>query len=97
MVMMAKSSIFLPYSAVFSIGDHYHSLLCASIVIDCGPLEDPADGVVQFSTTTIGSGATYDCFGGFTLVGEATRTCIEPGVWSDKAPTCVRKWQSHES
>ena len=58
------------------------------IPISCGPLSNPANGAVSYSTTTYGSTATYSCDTGYTLVGDATRTCQADGTWSGSEPVC---------
>jgi len=63
---------------------------------DCGPLEDPENGMVVVSPSTLdGSVATYSCNVGFDLGGFPTRTCrlnppTIPGVWDGEEPTCIR-------
>ena len=57
------------------------------IIVDCGPLEDPADGKVYYTSRLLGSVATYTCNSGCEPDGCPTRTCTESG-WSDDEPTC---------
>ncbi len=59
--------------------------------VDCGDLEDPDNGDVDFSSTIFKSVATYSCDTGFILVGVTTRVCQADGKWSGDAPTCERK------
>ena len=59
---------------------------------DCGDLGAPQDGRVDFSSTTIGSFASYSCSVGYTLVGTATRICQPNGEWSASAPDCACEW-----
>ena len=57
--------------------------------VDCGPLTDPANGIVNHTAgTTSEQTATYSCNTGYNLVGERTRTCQAEGNWSGNAPTC---------
>ncbi|XP_064386127.1 sushi, von Willebrand factor type A, EGF and pentraxin domain-containing protein 1-like isoform X2 [Halichondria panicea] len=56
--------------------------------VDCGPLTDPSNGMVDVTTTTFGSTATYTCNTGYMLTGDTTRTCGAGGQWSSSAPTC---------
>ena len=62
-------------------------------VVDCGPLTDPVNGAVDTSSgTTYQETATYTCDPGYTLRGNATRTCQltgrTTGAWSSSAPYC---------
>lgn len=58
--------------------------------VDCGGLSAPANGAVDAMFTTFGSIASYFCNGGYTLIGDDTRTCTEDGVWSGVEPICER-------
>ena len=40
----------------------------------------------------INSVAIYSCDDGYSLVGDASRTCLETGLWSGTAPTCNSKY-----
>jgi hypothetical protein len=61
-----------------------------SAVVDCGPLSKPSNGTVDVTATTYNSTATYSCTTtGYTLSGDAGRTCQANGTWSGSAPTCV--------
>ena len=65
---------------------HLHFL---SPVVDCGPLSDPDNGMVETPQgTTFGQEATYTCNNMYDLVGDGTRTCQADGVWSGTDPTC---------
>lgn len=56
----------------------------------CAPdLTAPTNGSVNRTTGNTGDEATYACDQGFTLSGDATRTCLPDGAWSGTAPTCV--------
>ena len=68
-------------------------------VIDCGGLIGPEDGQVTFTpgvVTTIDTGldavATYACSEGYSLVGNAMRTCQANGQWDGAEPTCTCKY-----
>ena len=68
------------------------SAICFCIVIDCGSLDDPADGQVELSNTTVGSSANYTCTQGYILSnGNNTRTCEVDGEWSGNTPICECK------
>lgn len=58
------------------------------IASDCGPLFSPTNGMVDTSGTEYGDTATYTCMPGFTIIGQATRTCDTSGVWTGVAPIC---------
>ena len=71
-----------------------YMLWCATMclpidtVVDCGRLDAPENGIVQFQTTTFTSIAFYQCNEGFILNGAETRRCQANGQWSGAAPTC---------
>ena len=70
----------------------HHGLIVVSlIVIDCGPLENPENGIVKFGGTIIGSRATYACNKGFTITGNSNRICQPNGDWSGQEPICSSK------
>jgi len=64
-------------------------------VVDCGTLEDPDNGRVEFSNTTFESTANYTCNLGYSLNGNSTRTCETNGEWSGDSPSCERKWRKY--
>ena len=47
--------------------------------------------VLVGGSTVMGSSRMYTCNSGFSLVGVASSTCLNSGVWSDSPPTCVGK------
>ena len=59
-------------------------------VIDCGSLNPPQNGEVQFDSTVFGSIATYQCNRGFRLQGSEARTCQENSKWSGREPMCIK-------
>ena len=61
--------------------------------VDCGPLPDPANGIVDLSGgTKFGDdGVEYSCNAGYIMSGTATRECLSTGLWSGVEPTCDRK------
>ena len=61
------------------------------IGLSCGPLGNPFNGQVTFSSTSVGSVARYSCNPGFRVNGESTRQCLEQGVWSGNEPICESK------
>ncbi len=64
-------------------------------VVDCGALEDPTNGkVVIVHGTTFDQPAVYSCNEGYTLNGDARRTCTASGQWTGSAPSCDREWLS---
>ena len=60
-------------------------------ITECPQLQNPANGQVSVSGTTVGSTATYTCNSGFVIEGESTRQCLGSGQWSGQAPTCARE------
>ena len=61
-------------------------------------LDDPANGMVTWTSLTTGGVATYECDAGFELVGDETRDCQSNSQWSGEAPICRRKFiLSHSS
>ena len=60
-------------------------------MVDCGSLEDPDNGQVDFSNTTFESTANYTCDLGYSLNGNSSRTCEANGNWSGDQPSCERK------
>ncbi len=59
------------------------------LVIDCGALENPADGTVTTPQgTTANRVARYFCTRGFLLVGINFRVCRRDNKWSGTTPTC---------
>ena len=61
-------------------------------MVNCGSLEDPDNGQVDFSNTTFESTANYTCDLGYNLNGNSTRTCEANGEWSENLPSCEREW-----
>lgn len=61
-------------------------------IVDCGPLDDIADGAVRLFGTEYGSKAEFTCNEGFKLTGTSTRTCDADGQWSDESPRCEEIW-----
>ena len=59
--------------------------------VECDTLEDPANGRVVLSGTTVGSTADYSCDEGYVLTGGAQRVCQKSRTWSGVAPTCERR------
>lgn len=57
--------------------------------MDCGGLSDIPNGEVDYTSSTVGSTATYTCNTGFELVGEMSRSCLANGEWSGTTPMCV--------
>jgi Notch-like protein len=73
------------------VGTGYAGATCATPV-DCGSLGTLASGMITTDpevSTTYGTTATYECDSGYTLDGNATRTCEANGQWTGMAPTCV--------
>ncbi|KAK4305073.1 hypothetical protein Pmani_023017 [Petrolisthes manimaculis] len=58
-------------------------------LLDCGDPPDIGNGTLEFTSTTFGSVATYDCFFGFVLEGSVTRFCSGLGFWNGSLARCV--------
>ncbi|XP_053375875.1 furin-like isoform X2 [Mercenaria mercenaria] len=66
--------------------------------VDCGLLDDPANGAVFFLNTTYDYDANYTCHEGFSIrYGDETRICSEEGEWTGIKPTCSRVCRQPES
>ena len=69
------------------------------LAVDCGPLNETANGAVNTSSgTTFMMTATYTCITGYNIVGSESRTCGTSGtsgVWSREAPVCNCKKFTH--
>ena len=64
-------------------------LQSVSAVIDCGSLDDPENGQVELSNTTVGSTANFTCNQDYILSnGSSTRICQTNGEWSGDSPFC---------
>lgn len=59
------------------------------LVVDCGPLPDPPNGMVQQTGTFLGSVTTYSCSTGFKLLNEENRTCGADGEWTGVEGICI--------
>ncbi len=69
-----------------------YSHTCVLLAVDCGSLNNVANGAVSTSSgTTFMLTATYTCNTGYLRVGSQSRTCETNGtigVWSGEAPVC---------
>ena len=83
-----KSSIFSEY--------HSHTYPQYPLIIisttECPVLNDPANGMVTWTSLTTGGVATYVCDAGFELVGDEMRDCQSNSEWSGVPPICRRKF-----
>ena len=66
--------------------------------VDCVDLADPMNGQVTVTPdgmatvdTDLCAVATYACSEGYSLVGDATRTCQANGQWDGAEPSCECK------
>lgn len=62
-----------------------------SAAIKCHHLSSPKYGTVRTTSYSVGSTANYACTFGYTLVGQASRTCQYDEHWSGEAPICKRE------
>ena len=58
------------------------------VAVDCGPLNNPMNGMVALDGTTFMNEANYSCNAGYMVVGMTTRICGENGQWSGNNSTC---------
>lgn len=49
---------------------------------------------MEFTSSSVGSLATYSCDEGFTISGSRTRICRPNGLWSGEQPTCTSKYMN---
>lgn len=63
------------------------------LLVDCGRLENPPNGIVVISATNEGDTATYFCNEGHVFAENDTnqRTCGPDGRWSGEQPSCIGK------
>ena len=61
------------------------------LVVDCGALSAPENGLLVINDTTLGSLVTYSCIEGYNLIGDGMRTCLDNGSWSGQDPVCQSK------
>ena len=65
--------------------------LFSLLAVDCGPPPQPANSIVQSTTTTFGSTAVYSCIPGYELstgTGVFIRRCLGTAEWSGATPSC---------
>ncbi len=68
---------------------HIYCMLSTHAVVDCGPLQNPTNGMVDLSSSTIFmSIAIFTCDSGYTLEGIGFRQCLADGGWSSTEPIC---------
>lgn len=58
--------------------------------VDCGDLDDPDNGDVTLTGTTLGSIAIYSCNNGYFLEGKERRVCQSNREWTGRSPVCRR-------
>ncbi|XP_050718385.1 uncharacterized protein LOC126999691 isoform X2 [Eriocheir sinensis] len=63
-------------------------LSCVNPEKECGDLENPLFGFVEFTGRRVGSLATYKCQQGYHLLGEERRVCQGNGEWAASPPEC---------
>jgi hypothetical protein len=62
---------------------------CVAVDTVCETLAGIENGVVSAPITKYGATASYFCSSGYSLHGDATRTCQADGTWDGAAPTCT--------
>ncbi|XP_021351273.1 sushi, von Willebrand factor type A, EGF and pentraxin domain-containing protein 1-like [Mizuhopecten yessoensis] len=58
------------------------------IPVDCGVPDSVPNSIIKADSYTYRSIVTYQCNGGFELQGNAQRSCLQNGSWSEGIPTC---------
>ena len=77
------------YCVATQFASMYNFLCLYYTDVNCSSLDDPLNGHVELSNTTVGSTANYTCNQGYILSnGNSTRTCEANGVWSGSPPSC---------
>ena len=61
--------------------------------MDCGPLSEPANGMVISTGTLLGSIAAYSCDTGYGKLSDSPIICQDNGNWSGIA-TCLGRSKS---
>ncbi len=56
--------------------------------VTCAGVVAPANGALSATSATLGNAVTYTCTAGYTLAGNASRTCQAVGTFSGSDPTC---------
>ena len=87
-----KAHIRQYHSTTVSLFICWMSHFSAGRVVKCSKLNDPVNGDVRISGTSVGSRAHYTCNVGHRLVGNRIRICQRNGKWSGAVPICQRKW-----
>ena len=59
-------------------------------ITECPLLTGTPNGMVSWTSLTVGSVANYMCSDGFELVGNMMRTCQSNLMWSGEEPMCRR-------
>ena len=84
-----KYTYFMHFDFMHSAYMCYYDIFLLLTAVDCGTLNNPANGQVSHTgRTTYRQTATYSCDTGYNLVGVSTRTCQATGAWSGSVPTC---------
>ncbi|XP_060077759.1 sushi, von Willebrand factor type A, EGF and pentraxin domain-containing protein 1-like, partial [Ylistrum balloti] len=58
------------------------------IPVDCGVPDSVLNSIVKADSYTYRSIITYQCKGGFEIIGNAQRSCLQNGSWSEGIPIC---------
>lgn len=62
--------------------------------VQCDALTSPENGLVNISTNGSASIALYTCVSGYTLEGDAQRSCLTDGSWNLEQPRCGNDFTS---
>ena len=92
----------LNVSNIFCSHLYVSSVLCTELpltlflfltVLDCGEPPSVVNGGITFTSTTVGSLASYTCQGE-SQQGDTVLECLENGVWSGAPPLCPSEYES---
>jgi len=65
-----------------------HAFPFLAIASNCDRLDNPANGRVVLTGTSLGDTATYSCNDGYELEGDQQRMCQMSRQWSGREPSC---------
>lgn len=76
-------------SLEFQSDGHWHGVRPKCVAIECDTSGlNIVNGHVEIGNVTVGSLTIFQCDRGYTLLGDATRTCLTDGIWSGSNPIC---------
>ena len=76
---------------VFSL---HNIIKCPPGLLECGILNNPPNGGISATGSTVGSTVAYFCNGGYELFGNTFRVCQLNGQWSGSEPSCQSEFMN---